>query len=196
MEEPPASSRSLLDQARSGDVSALARLVQPMRSELARRVRAIAGPLLRERIDPEDVFQDSLMAAMRSVRKLRASELNGLRAWFLAIVRNRVLVLRREGRTRRRPRHSTALPAAQLRLRDHATLENLAQIDGEPVPPSAESCVRRPPCPDHHVAVVLHGIFDSTWDTVAFVLERRSNEAARLTHLRARDWISARLPQF
>ena len=190
MEESPASSRLLLDRARGGDASALARLLQPLRFELARRVRNYAGPL-RDRIDPDDVFQDALMAAMRSLQKLRASELDGVRAWFLAIVRNRVLLLRREGRTRRRPRHATALPAAQLRLRDHTTLEILAQTE-DPEPPSAEQCIRRPPCPDHHVAVVLHGIFESNWDTVAFVLERRSNEAARLTHLRARGWFTAR----
>jgi len=188
MEAHPAclASPHLLDRARQGDLVAFARLIAPLRTEFVRAARSIAGPLLSQQLDPEDIFQDALLAAMRSIQGLRATDLRGFRSWFLAIARHRVLLFRREGRTRVRPRHATPLPPSHILLQDGATLELVIGSTGV-VEWGEELDERRPHAhPDQLVSLVLHDFFGSCWDTVAFVLDRCSGESARLVHQRAR----------
>ncbi len=190
---PPSSPAELLDRARGGDLVALGQLVEEMRQEFVRAVRMIVGGSYRHRSEPEDLVQECLTAALRSIRDLRARDLRGFRAWFLAIARHRMLVLRRNERARVRPRHSTPLPASHVALQDPSELD---------VPPSDDAGSARQDHAqelgpitrvkaDHRVAVVLHDVFDARWTIVAFVLDRTTPEAARQVHLRARQACAA-----
>jgi DNA-directed RNA polymerase specialized sigma24 family protein len=184
---PPSSPGELLDRARRGDLSALSQLVERFRLEFVRTVRTIVGSGARARVEAEDVVQDSVLTALRSIQDLRSSDLRGFRAWFLAIARHRVLVFQKHQRMRVRPRRQTPLPPSHLALQDPSDLEHMApgaeaSMVEENTAPAEFEAVK----PDHRVSVVLHEIFDSSWDTSAFLLNRPTREAARQVHLRAR----------
>ena len=183
---PPSSPAELLDRARRGDLSALSQLFERSRHEFVRAVRTITGSGRGTGFEPEDVFQESVLAAMRSIRDLRAGDLRGFRAWFLAIARHRTLVFRKRQRVRVRPRRATALPASHVALLDPSELETSAAGEQAAAPEAASSKRSRRWRPDQRVAVLLHGVFEARWDTVAFVLDRATSEAARQVHQRAR----------
>jgi DNA-directed RNA polymerase specialized sigma24 family protein len=195
---PPASPPpELLDRARSGDLSALSSLIERLRFELVQAVRSIAGRCLSSRIEPEDVFQESVVEAMTSITDLRAGDLRGFRAWFLGIARNRIFFFTKRERPRVRPRSATALPASQIHFQDPTGFEetcgHAAPGDSavhESSPPRVKT-VRVPG--DQRVALILRELFEARWGTVAFVLRRPSSEAARQVHLRARRRFTQRV---
>jgi RNA polymerase sigma factor (sigma-70 family) len=198
MEVPPAvPPGELLTRARRGDLSALSALIERLRRELVQAVRSIAGRALSTRIEPEDVFQEAVVEALDSITDLRASDLRGFRAWFLGIARNRIFFFAKRERARVRPRTATALPASQILLHDPGAFEERcgAEPRGESV--HEHGSERRPAggAPgDQRLALILREMFRARWNTVAFVLARPSDEAARQVHLRARRRVTRRLP--
>ena len=179
----------LIELAREGDRSALDRLLARHRTALLHAVRAISGPALAARIEPEDVFQEAAMQAMRSIASLRARDAAGFRRWFQGIARHRILVHVAAARPRTRPRKTTALPDAHLSFQDPALVPDAEFVEAQD---GLEDTGRRESrgldglLPDGRMAVVLHGVFESHWKTIAFLLDRATNEAARQVHLRAR----------
>ena len=178
--QPPA---ELLSRCRRGDPRALAELVQRERRELLRSVQALTHRGILGRMEPEDVFQETVLQAMKSSRSLRAHDLPAFRAWFRAIARHRLFHLRRRDRVRERPRHATPLPDSLLAYLDPQALEG-EERTGEAI---AED--RPTPFPglhaDRRLAFVLRRVLEAEWGTVAFLLDRGSIDAVRLLMLRA-----------
>jgi DNA-directed RNA polymerase specialized sigma24 family protein len=149
-------------------------------------IRRTAGPKLSGRIEAEDVFQEASIHAMGSIEALRVRDLQGLRNWFRGIIRHRILELIHAARVRIRPRATTPLPDAHLSFRDPVSIPEL-----DVTPPTSEPRDEtRNEVHDlranYRMAMVLHDVFATQWDTVAFVMLRFSSQSARLTHCRAR----------
>jgi RNA polymerase sigma-70 factor, ECF subfamily len=102
----------LLADARGGDASAFALLLDPLWVPAYR----LAFSMLKERETAEDAVQEAALKAWRSVRSLR-SDTQSLRPWFLTIVAN-------ECRSMRRNRWARVLRMANLP--DRAKTESLS----------------------------------------------------------------------
>ncbi len=189
---PPAPlSVDLLSRCRRGDLRALAELVHRQRPELLRTVQALGHRKLLGRFEPEDVFQETVLQALKSVKTLRAHDLAAFRAWFRAIARHRLFHLHRRDRARERPRHATPLPGSLLSYMDPISFEGREA--------SVERVAEDPPSPfpelraDQRLAFLLRRVLAAEWDTVAFLLDRRTNDAARLLIHRAKSALERQL---
>lgn len=173
-----------------GTESCLAETIDVDRERLLGRIRAGMGPLLTRLHDPEDVLQDTLVVALRSLGRLRSTTREGTRSWVLAIARNRILDLSRQGRRRERPWRRTALPPALLAspdprasdppAREPTTDAGMIQREEAEVALRALGAL----APDQRLCVVLRDLLGLPWQRVAFAL-RRSRPAARKLHARA-----------
>jgi len=173
----------LLLDARGGDLDALGKLVERSSADLMKVAAGVVQGGTRALLPVEEVFSDAIVAVLREIGTLRATNYVGFRYWFASIARNHV---RRCIRDRRRhPENGVhgeegsqdappeLSPGGQAFLR--AAVPRLAR--------------------SQQVAFVLREGFLLTWRTVGFVLERRGGPAARLIHYRAalrlRDMASA-----
>src|SRR4249920_4194351 len=100
---------ALLDAARSGDASAFEQLVAPYRAELQAYCYRMLGSLH----DAEDVVQDSLIRAWRTVGSL--DDRGFVRAWLYKIATNRCLTaIERRGRRELPAGVAAGTPAAEI----------------------------------------------------------------------------------
>lgn len=90
-------SAALFDQARAGDEQAFRALTDPYRDELQLHCYRILGSLT----DAEDMLQETLLAAWRSLHSVTNAE--ALRAWLYRIATNRCLNALRAAKSRRPP---------------------------------------------------------------------------------------------
>lgn len=168
----------LLGAARGGDVQALGLLVEAASQDLRGIASAVLGRSARAqlRVQADDVFSDAMIAALREIGRLRATNYIGFRYWFATIARNHVRRSLRDlgKRAEKRPE-----PDDEPHVEDDevliVTTENaglvrhaLAQL------PRAQQ-----------LAFVLRQGFGLAWRTIGFVLAHRDPPAARLIHYRA-----------
>lgn len=94
---PPASRTLwLAEQAQTGDLSALAELVERVRPRVERWTALRLGSTLRGHLDCEDLVQDTLVGAWRSVGAFQGSSAKDVERWLREILENRI----RDGRDR------------------------------------------------------------------------------------------------
>ncbi len=190
---------ALVNDARRGDGSAFGCLVAKLRPALLQGIRKQMGRATRAILEPEDVLQDSLLVAMRSLGQLRASNLVGFQAWLLGIARNQIRHTRRFNREKCRPRRNTALPPSlhslcgtdvldQLETTSWASPEKhtLQKEDARRLRSRVEGLKR-----GQRLALVLRDSLELSWQTVALVLDHPTEEAARQFHYRARRALGA-----
>lgn len=102
--EPPTDERRLVREAKRGSPDAAEQIVRQHWDELYR----VAYLIVRDREGAEDIAQEAMLAAIRSLRRFDAKR--PLRPWLIAIVTNRSLDW-----ARRRTRHpEVPLPATEL----------------------------------------------------------------------------------
>ena len=87
----------LLVAARSGDALALGRLIEATFTDLQSVAAGVLGRSTQSRLPAEDVLSEALVAVVKDIGSLRASNYIGFRFWFASIARNNVRrTLRRE----------------------------------------------------------------------------------------------------
>ncbi len=88
-----------VERARSGDAQAFAELFEPLRSHLLATIRRRLSPPIRQRIDPEDVLQDTFVRGLHSFSRFEWQGEDSLRRWLEAIATHVTLdVVRHQGR--------------------------------------------------------------------------------------------------
>src|SRR5262245_14384975 len=87
----------LLSDARGGDALALGRLIEATLADLQVVAAGVLGRTTQARLPAEDVLSEALVAVVKDIGSLRASNYVGFRFWFASIARNNVRrTLRRE----------------------------------------------------------------------------------------------------
>ena len=91
--------REQVERARNGDSQAFAELFEPQRQYLLATIRRRLSPAIQQRIDPEDVLQDSFVRGLHSFSRFEWQGENSLRRWLEAIATHVTLdVVRHHGR--------------------------------------------------------------------------------------------------
>jgi RNA polymerase sigma factor (sigma-70 family) len=166
----------LLVAARGGDALALGQLLEVAQDDLQSVASGVLGRSTQARLPVEDVLAEALVAVVKDIASLRATNYVGFRFWFASIARNNVRrTLRRErGRAEVTADDDPEGEDATRRQRALAS-ESLAFVRHVLV------CMPR----TQQVAYVLREGLGLSWLTIGFVLERRAAAAARLVHYRA-----------
>lgn len=111
--------------ARAGDPEAFAALVERIRGRLETWIRVRMGPLLRSRLALDDVFQETLIQAHRSLGDFREKGPGSFQRWLFSVAENRLKDLHKyHAAQKRHPGHE-----AELRPRgdeEHRLVESLA----------------------------------------------------------------------
>lgn len=81
----------LLVQAQEGDASAAQMLLQRYRDRLKRMVGSFLDHRVRQRVDPSDIVQETMICAARRLQDLDAEPAGGFYPWLREIARERVL---------------------------------------------------------------------------------------------------------
>ena len=138
-------------QAKAGDRTAFDALVQETRDLLRSTIERRVGPLLRQRLNPEDVLQETYLRAFQSIERIEWRGHAAFARWLAAIAENLILDAARRRRhypelalERDVPDSDTA-PSAHLRRKerfdrlkdslaglseDHRQVIVLARIEG------------------------------------------------------------------
>lgn len=77
--------KALLDRARSGDRAAFESLCQRLGDRLMSAISSQLGALLRSRIEPEDIRQETLLRAFESINVFRGTDERSFFAWLSSI---------------------------------------------------------------------------------------------------------------
>ena len=80
----------LVRQAQHGDRTALNRALERIRPQLERWIASRLGPKIRSRLDVEDVLQEVLFAAWRSIGDSSFQSAGQFHAWVFKIAQNRI----------------------------------------------------------------------------------------------------------
>ena len=166
----------LLLDARGGDALALGNLIEATLVDLESVASGVLGRSTQARLPAEDVLSEALVAVVKDIGSLRATNYVGFRFWFASIARNNVRrTLRRErGRaevtTEEEPESENGAPEPHF-----FSAENLAFV--------RHVLIGMPR--SQQVAYVMREGLGLSWTSIGFALGRREAAAARLVHYRA-----------
>jgi RNA polymerase sigma factor (sigma-70 family) len=144
--------------------------------DLLRHIRRQMSERVARHLDPEDVLQDSLVVVMRSVGRVDLPNDANARRWILAISRN---VIRNAARSSRRWHDLLEDEASEGHGRDVPILGvDRATQDG--YEDSDIACRRVWQLPsDARMVLVIRHLLGASWSTVAKLVDRSSEDAAR-----------------
>jgi len=82
--------RMLVDQAKAGDRAAFDALVESFEARLRQFIGSRMGPGIRERLEPEDVLQETFLRAFESIAHFAWRDEARFLAWLKSIAENRI----------------------------------------------------------------------------------------------------------
>ncbi|MEQ1892264.1 MAG: sigma-70 family RNA polymerase sigma factor [Planctomycetota bacterium] len=178
-------SLELVTRAQAGDGEARERLFARYYPRVFRIVRARLGVGLRALESPEDIVQNTFLAALAALERFEAREDAALIDWFARLTENQIRTaakyheaLKRSGRAQAVEDGPDALePAAP----GSTPLEALTQAEEARL---LDECIAELP-EEEREALVLREHADASWALIAERLARPSEGAARELHRRA-----------
>ena len=181
-------SLELVARVQAGDADARERLFARYTPRVLRVVRARMGARLRELEEPEDILQNTFLAALTALERFEAREDAALIDWFARLVENQIRdTLKTHGAQKRdagrRGRLSGGEGAAEAELEtdDPGPLEHLTREEEARL---LDECTSE--LPEHErEALVLRDLADASWTMIAERLGRPTEAAARELHRRA-----------
>ncbi len=144
----------LVERARSGDLQAFAELFEPLRPRLLASIRTRLSPAIRQRVDPEDVLQDTYVRSLHSLSRFKWQGEDSFGRWLDAIASHVALdVVRHEGRRpalrierdvqgdgaapsrglRRQERKERLMKALRTLSSEHQTVLELSRMEGHSI---------------------------------------------------------------
>lgn len=178
-------SLELVARAKGGDTEAKERLFARYYPRVFRVVRARMGVGLRALESPEDIVQNTFLAALAALEHFEAREDAALIDWFARLTENQLRTaakyhgaLKRAG-----PREpgTAAAPPTEPVSSEPSPLERLAHAEQTRL---LDECISELP-PDEREALILRDHADASWSLIAARLGRPSEGAARELHRRA-----------
>ena len=121
---PQPATEALARRAAEGDTRAFEGLVTRIRPRLALWIESRMGPLLRGRLQPEDVFQETMVQVVRSLEAFVDQGPGSFSKWLFSVAEHRMHDLHKHhAAERRHPRReaSPALSDAQRQLMERVT---------------------------------------------------------------------------
>jgi RNA polymerase sigma-70 factor (ECF subfamily) len=185
----------LMDRARTGDRAAFDELVAPLVPELRERIFAHMGERLRQKLDIDDVIQETLLRAFQAVRNFRWQGERSLGHWLEGIAANFVLYSARTQRRRRElaltrdPEAKDVSPSRHQRREerfarlkksidelspDHRTVLRLSRIEGLKVAAIAERMGRSESAVKNLLLRAMKELRESFGDTESMGLPDRA----------------------
>lgn len=155
--------RDLVKRAQNGDLQAFAELFEPLRSRLLANIRTRLSPAIKQRIDPEDVLQDTYVRSLHSLSRFEWRGEDSFGRWLEVIASHVALdVVRYEGRRpalsikhdvqgdgaapsrglRRKERRERLLKSLRTLSPDYQTVLELSRMEGKSIREIADQMER------------------------------------------------------
>ena len=176
-------SLELVARAQSGDGDAKERLFARYYPRVFRVVRARMGVRLRALEAPEDIVQNTFLAALSALERFEAREDAALIDWFARLTENQLrTAAKHHGAEKRAQPAAPDAPAPdEPASREPSPLERLTHAEQARL---LDECIAELP-DDEREALVLRDHADASWALVAERLGRPTEGAARELHRRA-----------
>ena len=193
--------RDLLERARNGDSQAFADLFEPLRPRLLATIRTRLSPAIRQRVDPEDVLQDTYIRGLHSLSRFEWQGEDSLARWLVAIASHVALdVVRHEGRRpalrieldvrgdgtapsrglRRLERRERLMKALRTLSPEHQTVLELSRMEGQSIREIAERMERSESAVKNLLLRATRKLRESFGDTQSLGLEGGSSRATEI----------------
>lgn len=183
---------------RNGDRQAFDRLFARYVPRILRMARARLGPKLRLYIEDDDLVQETMIEAFRSIHRFDPKDAPRLRVWFSRILENRILDKEKE-RGRQKRGFNRTVPIEALRPAD-GTDSSIPLAAREPSPSKAfagrelertyDECVHGL-ADRYRDVVILKDYAGMDWMEIAEEVGAPSGDAARGIYDRAWDDLAA-----
>jgi len=178
----PTPSLELVARARAGDAAAREALCARYYPRVFRVVRARMGARLRALEAPEDLVQNTFLAALGALERFEAREDAQLIDWFARLTENQIRDAVKHHGAAKRAGGERALDGAVLPPADDTPpLERLSRAEEARL---LDECIAELPH-DEREALVLRDHAEASWAGIAAALSRPSEAAARELYRRA-----------
>ncbi len=175
-------SLELVARAQAGDGEAKERLFARYYPRVFRVVRARMGVGLRALEAPEDIVQNTFLAALSALERFEAREDAALIDWFARLTENQLrTVAKHHGAAKRARAEPLSTAASEPSSPAPSPLEQLTQAEQARL---LDECIHELPADEREV-LILRDHADASWSLIAARLGRPSEGAARELHRRA-----------